>query len=193
MTKDAIWIRPSEAGTIFPPINSVKKALTLRQGWPPLQRPQRSRTLFPIKGIGLRPHLRTMITSPTHTNAFSSLRDLWRYSKSTGSIPRMVYFSNTICQIRVFSPLIRRQQRLHLLEHWVCTKQNLLICREGFGLSWALGVFISPLMAKLKNFRIILCAGAILMSSGLVLASFSTTVIATRTCCNANGSSHTCI
>jgi len=48
---------------------------------------------------------------------------------------------------------------------------------EAYGLSWALGVFISPLMAKTKNVKMIPCTGAILMSLGLILASFSTSVL----------------
>lgn len=48
------------------------------------------------------------------------------------------------------------------------------------------GDFHYPLMAKLKNFRIIPCAGAILMSSGLILASFSTTVSGAPDCCDVN-------
>jgi hypothetical protein len=47
---------------------------------------------------------------------------------------------------------------------------------EAYGLSWALGVLISPLMAKTKNVKTISCGGAVLMSLGLVLASFSTSV-----------------
>lgn len=142
---------------------------------------------------------RTVVASPNNDNESNAYKCLLVFAgfmaifqvngiNSSYGVFQQYYLSNNS-----FSPLICRQQRSHLLEHWVRTKQNLLICRQGFGLSWALGVFISPLMAKLKNFRIIFCAGAILMSSGLVLASFSTTVIATRTYCNANGSSHTCI
>jgi hypothetical protein len=48
---------------------------------------------------------------------------------------------------------------------------------EGYGLSWGLGVFISPLMAKVKDVRVIPAVGAVLMSLGLILASFSTSVL----------------
>ncbi len=45
---------------------------------------------------------------------------------------------------------------------------------QGYGLSWALGIFINPLMVEMKSFRVIPCVGSILMSSGLVLASLFT-------------------
>ena|SRR5271154_5741810 len=96
---------------------------------------------------------------------------------------------------REFSPLglFRSSRRICRNIRFGSCLLNLLSCPEGYGLSWALGIFISPLMAKLKNFRIIPCVGAILMSSGLILASFSTTVLATKSCFDANSSSHSCI
>jgi hypothetical protein len=55
-------------------------------------------------------------------------------------------------------------------------KHSDLAHQTGYGLSWALGIFISPLMAKTKNYRMISCVGAILMSAGLIFASLSKSV-----------------
>ena len=51
----------------------------------------------------------------------------------------------------------------------------------GYGLSWALGVFISPFMAKDERaVRLVSCGGAAVMSLGIILASFSSNVTSPR-------------
>jgi hypothetical protein len=42
------------------------------------------------------------------------------------------------------------------------------------GLTWSGGVFVNPMIARVENLKIITLTGVLIMSLGLILASFST-------------------
>ncbi|TDL26423.1 MFS general substrate transporter [Rickenella mellea] len=49
-----------------------------------------------------------------------------------------------------------------------------LVGTIGSGLTWGGSIFVNPLIARVKNTRIITLSGAFIMSAGIILASFST-------------------
>ncbi|EJD03008.1 monocarboxylate transporter [Fomitiporia mediterranea MF3/22] len=49
-----------------------------------------------------------------------------------------------------------------------------LVGTLGYGLTWGGGIFVNPLIVRVKNLKIITLTGTTVMSLGLILASFST-------------------
>ena len=76
---------------------------------------------------------------------------------------------------------------LHLQEFYTSSESNIvdaqgkdaivsLIGTLGYGLTWGGGIFINPIIVRVRNLKIITLTGAFVMSLGLILASFSTKV-----------------
>ncbi|KAF7305619.1 Monocarboxylate transporter [Mycena chlorophos] len=51
-----------------------------------------------------------------------------------------------------------------------------LVGTLGYGLTWSGGIFVNPLMSRFANLRILTLLGAVVMSLGLFLAGYSTTL-----------------
>lgn len=51
-----------------------------------------------------------------------------------------------------------------------------LVGTLGYGLTWGGGIFVNPLIVRVKNLKLITLTGTFIMSLGLILASFSTKV-----------------
>jgi len=51
-----------------------------------------------------------------------------------------------------------------------------LVGTIGSGLTWSGSIFVNPMISKIDNVKLITVSGAVIMSLGIVLASFSTRV-----------------
>jgi hypothetical protein len=51
-----------------------------------------------------------------------------------------------------------------------------LVGTIGSGLTWSGGIFVNPWIARVQNLKIITLSGVLIMSIGLLLASFATKV-----------------
>lgn len=51
-----------------------------------------------------------------------------------------------------------------------------LVGTIGTGLTWSGSIFVNPMIARTKNIKLITLSGVVIMSLGLILASYSTRV-----------------
>ena len=51
-----------------------------------------------------------------------------------------------------------------------------LIGTLGYGITWGGGIFVNPLIVRFRELRVITLTGVVVMTAGLLFASFSTKV-----------------